>query len=257
MTGKQARSNLLLLLTAFIWGCAFVAQSAGMDYVGPFTFNTARNLIGGLFLLPCIAFVDRLNGRKISLWGSASATKQQRKTLLLGGIAAGCVLAVASGLQQYGIQYTTVGKAGFITALYIILVPLLGLFAGRHPGARVWAGVALAALGIYLLCITQDFSIGVGDFYVFLSTLGFALHILVIDYFSSKVDGIRMACIQFFVCGVLTAVPMMLFEQPSVPALLSAWAPLFYAGVLSCGVGYTLQIIGQKHTPPTVASLLM
>ncbi|MEG1010255.1 MAG: DMT family transporter [Ruthenibacterium sp.] len=256
MTGKQARSNLLLLLTALIWGCAFVAQSAGMDYVGPFTFNSARSFIGAIFLLPCIALIDKMNGRKPSLWGVA-ATRQQRKMLLLGGVAVGCVLTVASGVQQIGIMDTTVGKAGFITALYIIIVPLLGLFAGRQPGIRVWVGVGLAVFGMYLLCMTQGLSIGKGDFYVFLSAVGFALHILIIDYFSGRVDGVRMACMQFFVCGLLSAVPALLFERPSVAALFSAWAPLLYAGVLSCGVGYTLQIVAQKHTEPTIASLLM
>lgn len=256
MRAKQTRSNFLLLITALIWGSAFVAQSAGMDYLGPFTFTVARSFIGGAFLLPCIAFLDKLGGRKFTLWGSAQ-TPAQRKTLVLGGVVTGIILAIAGNFQQFGIQYTTVAKAGFITTLYIIIVPLLGLLARKKVGGLVWCGVGLAALGMYLLCMTDGFSVSGGDFLVLLCACMFSLHILAIDHFSSKVDCVRMACIQFFVCGLVSSVPMAALETPTLPALAAAWLPLLYAGVLSSGVGYTLQVVAQKDTSPTVASLIM
>lgn len=255
MTKLQLRSNLMLLLTALIWGCAFVAQSVGMDYVGPFTFNCVRFVIGAIVLLPCIALLDKMNGRKPSVWGTRDV--QQRKTLLLGGLACGTTLAVASGLQQVGIMYTTVGKAGFITALYIVMVPLLGLVVHKRVGLPVWAAVALAVVGMYMLCITDGFSIGLGDTIMLLSAVVFALQILAVDYFSARTDGVRLSCLQFLVCGVWNAIPMFATETPRMTDIFSAWLPILYAGILSCGVAYTLQVIAQRNTAPAVASLLM
>ena len=180
-----------------------------------------------------------------------------RKTLVIGGILCGIALAVASSLQQIGIVYTSAGKAGFITALYILIVPIIRLFLGRRAGRKVWIGVALAVAGMYFLCITDGFSISKGDFLVFLCAVVFSVHILVIDHFAPKVDGVALSCIQFFVCGILCAVPMLALERPRVDEILAAWMPLAYAGVLSCGVAYTLQVIAQKNTDPTVASLLL
>lgn len=247
-------NSLLLALTAFIWGSAFVAQSVGMDYLGPFTFNSIRSLMGGIVLLPVI-FILRKNtaGEKTA----ERYGKGGRKTLLAGGICCGAALAAASSLQQIGLMYTSAGKAGFITALYILIVPVMGLFLGRRAGAKVWIGAALAAAGMYFLCITEGFSVSRGDFLVFLCAAIFSVHILVIDYFSPRVDGVCLSCIQFFVCGVLCAVPMLILERPDLRAVLSAWQPLAYAGVLSCGVAYTLQIVAQKNTDPTVASLIL
>ncbi len=255
-------NNLLLVLTAFIWGCAFVAQSVGMDYVGPFTFNAARSILGGIALLPVIYVMNRGKKRKDALPDEnmvkhAAEKKQERKTLLLGGICCGAALAVASSLQQIGIMYTSAGKAGFITALYILIVPIIGIFLGKRAGKKVWIGVALAVVGMYFLCINGGFSIARGDFYVILCAVGFSVHILVIDHFSPKVDGVCMSCIQFFVSGILCGIPALIFEQPQIGGVLSAWMPILYAGVLSSGVGYTLQIVAQKKTDPTVASLLM
>ena len=259
-------NNLLLVLTAFIWGCAFVAQSVGMDYVGPFTFNAARSILGGIALLPVIYVMNRGKKRdalpdentvKNAVGKNTVEKRQERKTLLLGGICCGAALAVASSLQQIGIMYTSAGKAGFITALYILIVPIIGIFLGKRAGKKVWTGVVLAVVGMYFLCINGGFSIAKGDFYVILCAVGFSVHILVIDYFSPKVDGVRMSCIQFFVSGILCGIPALIFEQPKIPEVLSAWMPILYAGVLSSGVGYTLQIVAQKKTDPTVASLLM
>ena len=180
-----------------------------------------------------------------------------RKTLVTGGILCGIALAVASSLQQIGIVYTSAGKAGVITALYILIVPIIRLFLGRRAGRKVWIGVALAMAGMYFLCITDGFSISKGDFLVFLCAVIFSVHILVIDHFAPKVDGVALSCIQFLVCGILCAVPMLALERPQVDEIQAAWMPLAYAGVLSCGVAYTLQVIAQKNTDPTVASLLL
>lgn len=250
MKKEQIKGSLSLFLAAIIWGVAFVAQSVGMDYVGPFTFNCVRTLIGGIVLSPCIAFLNRGKVRK-------KTNFTEKKRLLLGGICCGVALATGSTLQQFGIMYTTVGKAGFITAFYIIIVPILGLFLGKKCGLSVWISVVIALAGLYFLCITDGFSIGKGDIYVFLGAIAFSIHILVIDYFTQFNDGVKMSCIQFFICGILCFVPMMLFEHPEISMILLAWKPILYAGVMSCGVAYTLQIVGQKNMNPTVASLIL
>lgn len=250
MKKEQIKGSLLLFLAAIIWGVAFVAQSVGMDYVGPFTFNCVRTLIGGIVLISCIVFLNRGKVKK-------KTNFTEKKRLLLGGICCGIALATGSTLQQFGIMYTTVGKAGFITAFYIIIVPILGLFLGKKCGLSVWISVVIALAGLYFLCIMDGFSIGKGDIYVFLGAIAFSIHILVIDHFTQFNDGVKMSCIQFFVCGILCFVPMMLFEHPEISVILLAWKPILYAGVMSCGVAYTLQIVGQKNMNPTVASLIL
>lgn len=252
MKGKTINS-VLLIFTALIWGSAFVAQSVGMDYIGPFTFNSVRSFLGGLVLLPVIG-VMRKKGMSDSGEDAHGAGK---KVLIAGGLCCGAALAAASSLQQIGIKYTSAGKAGFITTLYILIVPILGLFLGKRAGIKTWLGVVLAVAGMYFLCITEGLSISKGDFYVLLCALIFSVHILLIDYFSPRTDGVSLSCIQFFVCAVLCAVPSAIFEHPQAGAVLDAWLPLVYAGVLSCGVGYTLQVIAQKNTDPAVASLLL
>ena len=247
------KKSLLLLLTATIWGVAFVAQSVGMDYVGGFTFNMARSLIGSAVLLPVIWFMGRNSSKKAEeAQGSSS-----RKDLLWGGLACGILMCLASNFQQFGIKYTTVGKAGFITACYIVLVPILGLFLKKKCSPFIWLAVAMSVAGLYLLCITDGFSIGKGDILVLICAVLFSFHILVIDYYSPKVDGVKLSCIQFLVCGILSGIPALIFEKPEMSAVLTAWQPILYAGVMSCGVAYTLQIIGQKNMNPTVASLIL
>ena len=247
------KNSLLLLLTATIWGVAFVAQSVGMDYVGGFTFNMARSLIGSAVLLPVIWFMGRNSSKKAEeAQGSSS-----RKDLLWGGLACGILMCLASNFQQFGIKYTTVGKAGFITACYIVLVPILGLFLKKKCSPFIWLAVAMSVAGLYLLCITDGFSIGKGDILVLICAVLFSFHILVIDYYSPKVDGVKLSCIQFLVCGILSGIPALIFEKPEMCAVLTAWQPILYAGVMSCGVAYTLQIIGQKNMNPTVASLIL
>ncbi len=265
--GKQSirmRANAVLLLTAIIWGVAFVAQSVGMDYVGPFTFSSVRNLIGGVVLLPCIALLDRLDSRS----QTKEAAPKNKAWPILGGVCCGVSLAVSEVLQQFGIARTSVGKAGFLTAMYILIVPLLGLLVGKRVSAlgllvgkrvsaKVWGAVALALCGMYLLCMTESSGIALGDLLVLAAAVGFSTHILIIDHFSPGVDCVRMSCIQFFTAGALCLIPMLFIEQPTFDALLGAWAPILYAGVLSSAVAYTLQVIGQKYTEPTVASLIL
>ena len=256
---RKSTNNFLLALTAFIWGSAFVAQSVGMDYLGPFTFNSIRCLMGGIVLIPELLLFKR-NGRKKSqeqVAEVAGAGIGSRKDLIVGGICCGLALAAGSSLQQIGLVYTTAGKAGFITALYIVIVPVMGILLGKRVRLKVWIGVVLAATGMYFLCITEGFSIAKGDFFVFLCAAAFSVHILVIDYFAPKVDGVALSCIQFFVCGILCAVPMLVSEQPQISQIMEAWVPLAYAGVLSCGVAYTLQVVAQKNTDPAVASLIL
>lgn len=252
MQAKKLRANLLLLLTAMIWGAAFVAQSVSMDYIGPFTFLFSRSILGGVVLLPVIALMDKAHGK-------AEKQPGDRKLLLLGGLACGAALFVASSFQQIGIQETTAGKAGFITAMYMVLVPVAGLLLGKKAGGKVWGAVAVALVGMYLLCFSGGGlgAINRGDLMEMVCALGFTVHILVIDRFSGRVDGVKMSCIQFFVCGILAFCFMLIFEEPNLGDIQAAWLPIVYAGLMSGGVGYTLQIVAQKDTDSTVASLLM
>lgn len=250
---QQIKSSLILLLTATIWGVAFVAQSVGMEYIGPFTFNAIRCVLGGLVLIPVILVL-----KKKKETGAENQEKEDKKTLWAGGIACGVILCIASNLQQFGIMEASVGKSGFFTALYIVMIPVIGIFIGKRPGIKLWFCVALAVVGMYLLCMKDgSFTIERADIMLLLCTLAFSFHILVVDYFSPKVDGVKMSCIQFFVCGVLSAVGMLFTETPDISNIQAAWLPLLYAGLLSCGVGYTLQIVGQKGINPVIASLIM
>lgn len=250
---QQIKSSLILLLTATIWGVAFVAQSVGMEYIGPFTFNAIRCVLGGLVLIPVILVL-----KKKKETGAENQEKEDKKTLWAGGIACGVILCIASNLQQFGIMEASVGKSGFFTALYIVMIPVIGIFIGKHPGIKLWFCVALAVVGMYLLCMKDgSFTIERADIMLLLCALAFSFHILVVDYFSPKVDGVKMSCIQFFVCGALSAVGMIFTEIPDISNIQAAWLPLLYAGLLSCGVGYTLQIVGQKGINPVIASLIM
>ena len=251
MKNLQLRNSLLLLLTATIWGVAFVAQSVGMDYVQPFTFNGIRSIIGGLVLIPCIFLLNRLKSP------SEPIQKSSSRPLLAGGILCGLCLFAASSFQQFGIKYTTVGKAGFITACYIVIVPILGLFQKKKCSSLIWVSVLLALVGLYFLCMSGSISLGLGDLLVLIGAFLFSIHILVIDHYSPLADGVQLSCIQFFVCGVLSLICMFLFETPDLSMMLMAWLPILYAGVLSCGVAYTLQVVGQKNMNPTVASLIL
>lgn len=262
----KLKNALLLLLTATIWGVAFVAQRIGMDHVGPFTFNAVRSIIGGLVLLPVIYLLDlgQAPSQDGGPSGSGAADKgvgteiKNKKDLLLGGVSCGILLCAASNFQQFGVKYSTVGKAGFITACYIILVPVLGLFFKKKCSPTIWGAVAMATAGLYLLCMEGNrFSISKGDLLLLICAVLFSFHILVIDHFSPLADGVKLSCIQFFVCGLLSAAAMLVFERPVLSDILAAWMPILYAGIMSCGVAYTLQIVGQKGMDPTISSLIL
>ncbi len=249
------KNVVMLFMAAVIWGVAFVAQSEGMNYIGPFTFNAVRNMIGGFVLIPCIFFLNRWKEKEGIV--EKKEKKEDKKTLLIGGICCGIVLCLASNMQQIGIQYTTVGKAGFITALYIVIVPLIGIFFRRTCRIQVWGGIAIALVGFYLLSVKDGFRLEAADTWLLCSAVLFSIHILVIDYFSPKADGVKLSCIQFFICGILSGLVMVFRETPDIKDILAAWLPILYAGVLSCGVAYTLQIVGQKGFHPTAASLIL
>ncbi|MBD5518442.1 MAG: DMT family transporter [Lachnospiraceae bacterium] len=256
----EVRNSLLLLLTALIWGVAFVAQRQGGAEAGPYTFNCIRSLLGAVVLLPVLSFLDRHGNEK------KPRTAEDKRLLITGGVLCGIVLFVSSTVQQLGLYYgTTAGKAGFLTACYILLVPILGIFLGRKCGWNVWVSVVVALVGLYFLCLTSGFSFQFSDALVLLCAVCFSVHIMVVDHFSPLVDGVRMACIQFLTCGLLGVIPMLAVDmwQAGLAGWLqslggvSVWIAILYAGVMSCGVAYTLQIVGQNGLNPTVASLLM
>ena len=251
MKVNRIRQNVLPVLAAFIWGTAFVAQSVGADYVEPFTFNAARSVIAFLFLL-----ILCLVRRKLQK-GIVESTTKSWKDLAIGGTCCGVALTVATNLQQKGLETTTSGKAGFITALYIVIVPILSIFLKKKAPRAIWLSVVLAVAGLYCLCITEDFTITSGDFYILLCALCFSVHILVIDHFTQKVDGVELSCVQFLVVTVLSAVGMLAAETPSVEALKMCVGPILYLGIFASGVAYTLQILAQKDSNPTVVSLLL
>ena len=251
----EVRSMLFLLMAAFIWGVAFVAQSVGMEFVGPFTFNAARFLLGGIVLLPMTLYRRKKKQRDSSL--SPQQLKIRDRFTLMGGICCGAAIFIASTFQQVGMQYTGVGKAGFITALYIVIVPFLGMFLGKKVPAVLWIGAMVAVGGFYLLCITRGFILNKGDFLIFLCAVSFSFHILIIDYYAPKADGVAISCIQFLFSGAVSAVPALWKEEFTLEALGQAALPIAYAGIFSCGVAYTLQILGQAKVKPSLASLIL
>ena len=251
---KKIKGNLMLLITAFIWGTAFVAQSEGMNYVGPFTYSAARTTLGGLVLIPVI-FLFKI---------SAAKSEKDRQTpfcikeTIKGGVVCGLILFFASSLQQIGISMTTAGKSGFISAVYIILVPVAEFFLFRKKNIFVWICAVIAFAGLYLLCVKEDFSINRGDAIVLLSALWFTAHIMVIDHFNSKnADGMIMSCVQFFTAAVFMTIAMFIFEQPNIENIFAARYTILYAGIMSSGVAFTLQILGQRYADPASASLIM
>lgn len=263
MTVNKKRNVFFLLLTAFIWGTAFVAQTTGGQEVGPYTFICLRYMIGAAVLLPVIRLMDSLN-----LTGRRPVTREQWKKQWKAGVCCGLCLFFASGFQQVGIfMGTAAGKAGFLTACYIVLVPVLGLFLGKKCGRNIWIAVMITVVGLYLLCMSGSLSMERSDILVLICSLLFAAHILTIDHFVDQVDPVRMSCIQFFTAGIAGIVPMFFFDMSHSAAGLISWAysmqsvsgwiSLLYAGVLSSGIAYTLQIVGQQGVDPTVASLLM
>ncbi len=266
---RSLRAALLLLLTAMIWGAAFVAQDVAADALEPFTFNGLRMALAALTLVPVIALRHAAARRAADESAADTAVRAhkpallpqdptQRRFLLLGGLVCGVMLAMGSGFQQLGINAgVQAGKAGFITALYIVLVPLTGLFFGKRPTPLVWVAVALSAVGLYLLCMQGGFVLEGGDILLLLCALSFTGHILVIDRVGPHVDGVKLSCIQFAVTAVICLTLAAFTEHPTWEAVKAAAIPILYAGILSGGVGYTLQIVAQKDIDPTIASLIM
>lgn len=249
----------MLFLAALIWGVSFVAQKAGMEYIGPFTFNGIRFLIGALVLVPAILIINTIQKKKAdSLCAGETANSiENKKYLIIGSMICGLILFIAVSLQQIGMLYTTAGKTGFITALYIVLVPILGLFRGRKVRTVLWICVGIATIGLYLLCVKDNFFVSKGDFLVITSAFGFAAHILTIDHFAPKADSIKLSCLQFLVAGLLSIPFIAVFERIDWSNVIACWQPILYSAVLSCGVAYTLQIIAQKDTEPTITSLIL
>lgn len=249
MKVNATRNSFLLFVAACIWGLAFVFQSKGMEYMDPFTFNGVRALIGAFSLLIFVLVRNRLTGRRLR--------DLDRKVTLRAGICCGIALTIASTVQQIGIVYTSVGKAGFITTLYIIFVPIAGILFRKKVSWIVWLGAAMAAVGMYLLCMNGALRINVGDLLVFVCAIFFTAHIMIVDYFSPKTDGVVISLIQFTVCGVICMICAFIWGNPAWSQINSGISTLLYAGVMSCGVAYTLQIVGQNGVNPTVAALLM
>ena len=260
---KKWLGIIMLFLTAFIWGIAFVAQSVGMDYVGPFTFNFARYIIGSLVLIPFV--IAGISNKKKHIAKEITDDKEKKKEFasylrytIIGGIGCGVLLCVASCLQQFGILYSkAVGKAGFLTALYIIMVPVLGLIFGKKTKALIWVCVGLATIGLYLLCVKEGLRFELGDIFLILCALVFSFHIIFIDYVSPKGNGVTISCIQFAVAGIICFFAALITEKIVLTDILRAYVPILYAGVMSCGVAYTFQILGQKYVEPTKASLIL
>lgn len=255
----KANSAFLCFSAALIWGLGFVAQSEGMDYVGPYTFQFCRSILATIFLALVALIFDRVQSGpdpKHPVLPTAT-TQQNWKELLIGGFCCGIFLTAGSILQNIGIIHTTVGKSGFLTALYIVLVPIFGLFLGKKCHFNVWISVALATLGLFLLCITQDFHFYTTDLYLLACAAMFALHILVIDHFSPRVNGVWLSTIQFLFSSVISCILMLIMEKPSVPAIASAGFSIAFAGIFSSAGGYTLQILGQKDLHPSIAALLL
>jgi len=251
MKNSNLKGNLILLLTSLIWGISFISQSKGVELISPITFNGVRCMLGALVLIPVILILDSKKRKK------GLTVEKFDKTLLIGGIICGTFLCLASTLQTIGMVYTSPGKSGFITALYMVIVPVLGLFIGKRPSLAILISVLIATTGMYLMCIDSAFTINIGDMLTLGCAFLFSGHILAIDYFSPKVDGVKLACLQFFVSGLLNLTYMFLFEDPELAPILDCWASIGYSGIMSCGVAYTLQIVGQKYTDPTSASIIM
>lgn len=250
MQTRTLRSDLMLLLTAAIWGLAFVAQRLGMEHVGPFTFNASRFFLGALSLLPLLLFFKP----EVK---AVAATAKKPISLWLGGAMAGVLLFMGAALQQVGLQYTTAGKAGFITGLYIILVPMLALFWGQKTGRNTWLGALLAVVGLYLLSINDDFSLSYGDLLQLIGAFFWAGHVLLIGWLSPQLDAIRLSIVQFFTCGVISLIAAFVTETPQIADIAAGWQPIAYAGLLSVGVAYTLQVVAQKSTPASHAAIIL
>jgi drug/metabolite transporter (DMT)-like permease len=254
---KKLKGELLLLITAIIWGTSFISQKLGMNYIEPFTFGASRFLIGAMGLVGIGFVFDAIEKKKLEKSGIPKTKVLKPRDLVIGGILCGVALFLGASFQQIGIVETTAGKAGFITALYILLVPIFGIFMNKRVGALTWVGVGIAVIGLYLLCVTEGFTMQRGDLIVLIGTLFWALQIIIVDHFNDRTDGIKLSCVQFITAGILSAIAAFLFEEPNLAEIITCAGPILYTAVMVVGVAFTLQIIGQKSTPPTVAAVIM
>lgn len=246
---KELRSSLLLLLTAMIWGFAFVAQRAGMEYLGAFTYNGIRFSLGSLSLIPVIKVFAKPSNDNVD--------KENSKLVIKYGVIAGCILFIGATLQQVGLLYTTAAKAGFITTLYIVIVPILGLFLKQKSSASIWLGAIIATLGLYFLSIDENLTIGFGDLLQLIGAIFWAIHILVIGSFTSKVDSLKLSSMQFATCGILSFIVAFIFEDIQMANILKSAVPILYGGFMSVGVAYTLQVVAQKNAKASHAAIAM
>lgn len=248
--GQQIKGSLILMLTAIVWGSGFVAQSAGMELIEANTFNGLRMLIGSLVLLPLALHAEKTSDKQ--------AAAGSKKMLLISAAICGCVLCAASTIQTWGLAYTTAGKSGFITAMYMIFVPIIGIAIGKKVSFKTFICAAIALFGMYLLCLYgSDIEINFGDVLTLICALLFSVHILLIDRFIPEVNAVQFSCLQFLVCGVINIIFMFILENPSFEVIKSCAVPILYSGLFACGIGYTLQPIGQKYAEPTTASIIM
>jgi len=254
MTKIQLKANILLLLTAAIWGLAFVAQKVGAEHVGAFTFNGIRFALGSISLIPLILFLNR---KKVKNEVNENNDEGSLKHTVKAGIIVGCALFIATSLQQMGVMETTAGKAGFITGLYMVIVPILGLFLKQKVNKSTWIGIVIAIIGLYLLSINEDFSISKGDLLVLIGSIGWAVHILLIDNFTKRIDPLMLSCVQFATCSILSLVMAIIFEDINMVGISGAMVPILYGGLLSVGVAYTLQVVAQKNAKPSHAAILL
>ncbi|WP_346867373.1 MULTISPECIES: DMT family transporter [unclassified Clostridium] len=254
MTKTQLKANILLLLTAAIWGLAFVAQKVGAEHVGAFTYNGIRFALGGISLIPLILFLNKKKGENEK---TQNDDRDSLKLTVKAGIIAGCALFIATSLQQMGVMGTTAGKAGFITGLYMVIVPILGLFLKQKVNKSTWIGIVIAIIGLYLLSINEDFSISNGDLLVLIGSVGWAIHILLIDNFTKKIDPLKLSSVQFATCSILSLVMAIIFEDINMVGISGAMVSILYGGLLSVGVAYTLQVVAQKNAKPSHAAILL
>ncbi len=256
---RRLKGNIFLFTASLFWGSTFVAQeiAAKTYHLGAFSYQSTRMLVGSFVLIPLILFMNYMSKKNGTY---KKPTKQDNKTLIIAGVVCGVILCVAACLQQFAIEdpNTNSGKIAFITAMYILIVPIIYFFFGKKVSLRVIIAALMGAVGLYFLSVTNGFSsVTYGDVLGMLCAIGFSFHILAVDYFAPKVDGIKLSSIQFFVCGILALIPTVLIEKPAIADIVACWGPIMYAGVFSCGIAYTFQILGQQNTNPTVASILM
>lgn len=254
---KSLVATLLMIIAAFIWGTAFVAQSTGLEKIGNFTFLAMRSYLAVVVLFPVSWVIYKNNKKKIGEGTCGQNKSFMSKRLLFGSVLCGVALCLASASQQYGIILSGVGKSGFLTTLYILMVPLIGLIFKRRVKPVLWICIGIALCGMYFLCVTEAGGINKGDLFLILCAFLFAVQIMIVDHFVQTVDGVRLSLVQFAVAAVISTVCMFAFENPEIESIKSAWLSIFYAGVLSSGVAFTLQIVAQKNLNPTVASLVM